>query len=208
MTELEKIVYAKSFIDKMANGINPLDDTRIPDDDLINNVRLSRCFFYVSEVLQRAIEAEINLQKKRKPTRVPFSITPEQLENFVYSEEPISTSTIARKLNWLVDDVYEKKMYPITYQRITQWLININMIECRETDGGRWERLPTAEGEEIGLVLRFWERYGKKSPVIFFTEPAQRFIIDNIEAVIATEVLKKEKRPRKQKLKEEESEEQ
>lgn len=27
MTELEKIEYAKSFIDKLANGINPLDDT-------------------------------------------------------------------------------------------------------------------------------------------------------------------------------------
>ncbi len=33
MTELEKIAYAKSFIDKLANGINPLDDTPIPDDD-------------------------------------------------------------------------------------------------------------------------------------------------------------------------------
>ena len=30
MTELEKITYAKSFIDKLANGINPLDDTPIP----------------------------------------------------------------------------------------------------------------------------------------------------------------------------------
>ena len=27
MTELEKIEYAKSFIDKLANGINPLDET-------------------------------------------------------------------------------------------------------------------------------------------------------------------------------------
>ena len=29
MTELEKIEYAKSFIDKLANGINPLDDTMV-----------------------------------------------------------------------------------------------------------------------------------------------------------------------------------
>lgn len=26
MTESEKIAYAKSFIDKLANGINPIDD--------------------------------------------------------------------------------------------------------------------------------------------------------------------------------------
>ena len=56
MTELEKIEYAKSFIDKLANGINPLDDTPIPEGDIANHVRLSRCFFYVSDILRRVVE--------------------------------------------------------------------------------------------------------------------------------------------------------
>ena len=63
MTEIEKIEYAKSFIDKLANGINPLDDTPIPEDDIVNNVRLSRCFFYVSTILQKEIDRE---QKKHQ----------------------------------------------------------------------------------------------------------------------------------------------
>ena len=56
MTELEKIEYTKAFIDKLANGINPLDDTPIPEGDIANNVRLSRCFFYVSDILRQVIE--------------------------------------------------------------------------------------------------------------------------------------------------------
>ena len=56
MTELEKIERAKMYMDKLANGINPIDDTVVPDDDLINNVRLSRCFFFVSDVLRQVIE--------------------------------------------------------------------------------------------------------------------------------------------------------
>ena len=40
MTELEKIERAKIYIDKLADGINPIDDLPAPDDDLINNVRL------------------------------------------------------------------------------------------------------------------------------------------------------------------------
>ena len=55
VTELEKIEYAKSFIDKLANGINPLDNTPIPEDDIANNVRISRCFFYVSGILEDVI---------------------------------------------------------------------------------------------------------------------------------------------------------
>ena len=53
MTEVEKIQYAKSFIDKMANGINPLDNTPIPEGELLNHVRISRCLFYVSELLEQ-----------------------------------------------------------------------------------------------------------------------------------------------------------
>lgn len=56
MTETELMQRAKTYIDKLANGINPLDDTVIDDSDVINNVRLSRCLFYVSDVLRQVIE--------------------------------------------------------------------------------------------------------------------------------------------------------
>ena len=73
MTELEKIAYAKSFMDKLANGINPLDDTPIPDADIVNNVRLSRCFFYVSDILRQVYENGGVTKPKRAPKK-PFSI--------------------------------------------------------------------------------------------------------------------------------------
>ena len=58
MNEAEKIEYAQMFIDKLANGINPLDDTPIPEGEIVNHVRLSRCFFYISGILQKDIERE------------------------------------------------------------------------------------------------------------------------------------------------------
>ena len=73
MTELEKIAYAKSFIDKLANGVNPIDDSTIPDGDVVNNVRLSRCFFYVSDILRQVIEnggiTPAPIVKEKKPKK-------------------------------------------------------------------------------------------------------------------------------------------
>lgn len=78
MTELEKIEYAKSFIDKLANGINPLDDSLVPDGDIVNNVRLSRCFFYVSDILRQVIEnGSISVEKVVKQKKKPFSLNQE-----------------------------------------------------------------------------------------------------------------------------------
>lgn len=58
MTELEKLLYTKDFIDKLADGVNPLTDERIPEGDLLNNIRISRCMFYVSEILRKLVCGE------------------------------------------------------------------------------------------------------------------------------------------------------
>ena len=47
MTEQEKLHRAKHYIDSLANGVNPLDGTPIPEQDIVNNVKISRCLFFV-----------------------------------------------------------------------------------------------------------------------------------------------------------------
>ena len=189
MTELEKIAYAKSFIDKLANGINPLDDTAIPDGDIVNNIRLSRCFFYVSSILQKEIDRESKKEKREKKSRlIDFSITYEQLQNFEYSSKPISATVLAKKINQLVEC---ENMRKLSYRQITGWLLNIGMLEYKDIGNGKMKRQPTSQGGEVGIVLEFWEKGpGRKYPVIMYSETAQRFILDNIDAVIATEVKK------------------
>ena len=189
MTELEKIAYAKSFIDKLANGINPLDDTPIPDGDIANNVRLSRCFFYVSGILQKEIDREAKKEKKAKKAQLlPLSISYEQLQYFEYSSKPISATVLAKKINQLVNG---ENMRKLSYRQITGWLLNIGMLEYKDIGNGKMKRQPTHQGEEIGIVLEFWEKgQGRKYPVIMYSEAAQRFILDNMDAVIATEVKK------------------
>ena len=70
MTELEKMQRAKMYIDKLANGIDPLTDNEMTDDRTLNNVRVSRCLFYVSEVLGKVIDngGEVGRKSKKKRT--------------------------------------------------------------------------------------------------------------------------------------------
>ena len=184
MTELEKIAYAKSFIDKLANGINPIDGTPIPDGDIVNNVRLSRCFFYVSSLLQSEIDRERKKEKKAKKEQLlDLSITYEQLEGFEYSSRPISVTVLSKKINQLVQGENMKKL---SYRQIVGWLLHIGLLEYVDVGNGKMKCNPTAAGEEVGIILEFWEKgYGRKVPVIKYSEKAQRFIVDNIEAVIA-----------------------
>ncbi len=53
MNELDKLKTAKEFIDKMAQGINPLTGQGASESDLIAEEKLSRFFSYISGVLQQ-----------------------------------------------------------------------------------------------------------------------------------------------------------
>ena len=44
-TELEIMIHAKGYLDKLANGVNPLTDEPLPETDVVNQVRISRCLF-------------------------------------------------------------------------------------------------------------------------------------------------------------------
>ena len=185
MTELEKIERAKMYMDKLANGINPIDDTVVPDDDLINNVRLSRCFFFVSDVLRQVIEnGGTKSAVNKKPKKLPLEIPVEKRNQFAYSGGPIPASEIARRINALVDN---DAMQKLTYSGILTWLTEIGMMEWALTPGGKRTKRPTKIGEEIGISVE--ERTGRNGPyqVVVYNSAAQHFIIDNLDAILTAE---------------------
>lgn len=51
MDEIEKITKAKMYIEKLANGENPINNQKVADNDVVNNIEVTRCLFYVANIL-------------------------------------------------------------------------------------------------------------------------------------------------------------
>jgi len=64
MSDIEKLQKAKMYMEKLADGINPLDGSVVEENDIVNNIHISRCFFYVADVLRQLIEKEENPLKE------------------------------------------------------------------------------------------------------------------------------------------------
>ena len=56
MTELEIIAHAQTYLEKLAKGINPLTGEEVGENDVINNVRISRCLFYTADLLKKIVD--------------------------------------------------------------------------------------------------------------------------------------------------------
>ncbi len=184
MTELETIQHAKNYLDKLARGINPLTDEPVPEEELINNVRISRCFFYVSDVLRRVLEngGVGSVPRAKLP---PFRIGHETLKGYVFSEEPLAISRITERINALVDTT---KMKKLSYSVIVRWLMEIGILEEVEIAGGAHKKVPTEQGHALGLSLeRRVSQNGREYEVVVYNRAAQQFVVDNLPELLEQE---------------------
>ena len=180
MTELETIARAKMYIDKLANGINPLDDTAVAENDIVNNVRISRCLFFVSDTLRRVLEnGGVGVTSRVKKNK--FKITAEELEKFEFSDRPIPVSEITKRINDIADTENSKKL---SHNTITSWLSEIGMLKEMINTAGKKSKRPTAEGAELGIFVKEVTSQNGTFNVVFYNKSAQKFIVDNIPSVI------------------------
>ncbi|MBQ9346705.1 MAG: hypothetical protein IJT94_05095 [Oscillibacter sp.] len=185
MTDLEVMQRAKMYLDQLANGLNPLTGQPVPDGELLNNVRISRCLFYVSDVLRQVIENGGTVSRPRKASgpRRAFTITPQQLAQFPFSDTPLKITEIVRRINELSSSEDMKQLQPVN---ITEYLREKGFMELLDNGHGKQVRLPTEAGYSIGLTAD--DRVapnGQPYTAVFYNRDAQQFVIDNMEGVLA-----------------------
>ena len=175
MEDNNKTIVAKDWIQKLANGINPLDGSTIPDSDLVNNVHVSRCLFYVAELLDSVSKKNI---KKSKELKLDFNISSDNLAK-VNVVERTYISHFVKEINKFVPE----NMKPMSYGKIVSWLMANGYLEEVEVDNFGKKKNPTALGCSIGISAEL--REGKNGPfwAVEYNPNAQRFILDNLNII-------------------------
>ena len=126
MTDLEIMQHAKNYLDKLAQGIDPLTGREVPEDDVINNVRISRCLFYVSDVLRQVIEnGGIQVKTVKNSEKTPFALSPEERGRYPFGDWPPTVSLIAQRLNELVN---LETMQKLKTTSITKFLLQSGLL--------------------------------------------------------------------------------
>ena len=172
------IAHAKDYIDDLAKGINPFTKEEIPEEDIVNNVKISRCLFYVSEVLGEIV-TNGNVKKPKQPKKVTFSLEGLDLSAFNYSSSPVNISDIVAQIN----SFRAENMSKLKTSAITDWLVDLKLLEVLIYNE-KTRKYPTAMGNEMGIFKE--DRMGLHGlySVVLYDQKAQHFIIDNLPAVL------------------------
>ncbi len=180
MTELETMQRAKMYLDKLAQGIDPVSNQEIPEDSTLNNVRLARCFFYVSDVLGQVIANGGVIGGK--PKLQDFSITMEQLSKVQISHEPVRVTQLIEMISSAVGDPRMKKLRTTV---ITDWLLEKGFMEKQTGIDGKSIRVPTQNGLMLGLFVQTRQGQYGEYQAVYYNASAQQFVLDNLTAMLA-----------------------
>lgn len=199
-TELDTMKHAKEYIDKLANGIDPFTDKPVPDDDIVNNVKLSRCFFYISGILEKVIEngGEVSPVKTvevvKSGRRGVVVITDEARAAFKCFINEVTPTAFTDMINKHLDPDISGRLKK---NAIADWLSEVGMLENYELPNGKMRRRPTESGSNEGIRLsEYFSADGFPRAAIMLSPAAQQFILDNIDAIAEMNGLPREKRNR------------
>ena len=178
MRDISTLKQAKLFLEKLANGRDPISGERVNDKDIVRDSRIISCLDTAVEALEREIDELCeNSGSDKGCERKGFYITSEQKAQLELNERECKVSDIAKEINRVTCDNGSKTMQAVW---INDWLESIGML-YRNGDGNRFA---TADGNNLGITSEVRQSSnGKESYTNLFSAQAQKFIYDNIETI-------------------------
>jgi len=182
MAEIAKLLHAKDYMDRLSNGIDPTNDDVLTRDSLVNNVNLSRCFFFVSDILRQVIENDgyVGRRVRSNVKLLPFVMSDEDRKKIEVTEAPTMVKHFTDRINSLIDI---NTMQKLKLTAVTGWLVKEGLL-CEETVNDKKRKIPTKAGEKLGIYSEAREgQYGGYLATLY-KESAQKHILKNLDQII------------------------
>lgn len=179
MTELDIMKHARGYMDKLSRGVDPISGGPLPGDTTLNNIRLQKCFAYVSEVLGKVIANGGHVGQHERTAE--FRLPPERKNGIILSAEPV-------RLTWLVNAMMEAAADPDmkrpSNKKISDWLLENGFLYLSQGQEGKPQRLPTDKGFRLGLSVRKGQGRDGEYLAVYYSELAQRYVLDHLEQIL------------------------
>jgi len=175
---------SKDYIDKLVEGVNPVNGKPISTREVIYDYKVSRQLEFLSEYIKNEIKRLENNEKTKKEDEddelMEFELTDTELKKIELSEKPISLADVCNMLNHLRPSSKMRKLKAISAIEV---LNAFGMI-----DRVRRKIIPTEEGIKLGIQFKEFQSNGATLTKVLYSKEAQQFVIDHLKEI--TEINK------------------
>lgn len=176
--ELEE---AKTILENMAKGINPISGERIEEGSFLNNAQIIRCIYHVVEVLNIVKNGSFNSKKTRE-----FIITQEQKKMVTFPLEKIGMAKFSTCINNVLDLHISKK---VTAIRLNKGLKKLEILSEEKTQDGKKRTITNENSEQYGFESERRSHNGKEYDMVLINNNGKKYLLENIELLMREDDL-------------------
>lgn len=195
MEKLQVIQRAKSYMDMLSNGIDPISGELVKNDSTLQQERLQKCFSFVSEILDEIIKTngivtlpatEFSHGYEAVKKKSVFSLNQQQRNSIRVTNNPIIPSAFIKNINSVVDS---DNMEKLSLTTINKWLLKQGYLTESKvpTVINKNVKTVTPLSTQIGVIEQTVvdPKTGEAKTQLLFSRQAQEFILDNIESILS-----------------------
>ncbi len=176
--EKEKIIKAGEILNKMANGINPVNGAPIDGDCFLQDPRIIRCLFFGQQVLNKVVEGSINTGSRRTGQ---FIITAEEKSKVKFPEGNIGINQFAKCINSVIDLNRSRK---ITGVEINKQLKKMGILAEEPLGDGKKRTIINENSSKYGIVTEKRSHSGVEYDMVCFNDIGKKFLLDDLEKIL------------------------
>lgn len=179
--EAEKIEKAKGFMQKLAEGINPISGEIIQNDSMVSDVKLIGCFNFIAEVLD-------NIQKQGAEGRkreLQFVITPEQKSKVSLPEDKIGVNEFSKRINECLNlDVSRR----LTGVDLNKRLKKLGVLSEEQAEDGKTRTITNEKSAGYGFEMEKKQYKGVEYDMVLINSQGKKYLLENLETIMAVEL--------------------
>lgn len=171
--EQSKLDVAIKYVERIADGCNPVNNTPLENDDILNNPNIIRCMYFIKDVLEEVQNngGMVGGKTGKEPT-LPFPI--EILEKFSYLED----KSITHVLNQIYEPIADMNVKKVSVTKVTAALKEDGyLLDEPNPETGKTRKVPSIKGKELGIYLVEREYNGRMYQSVTYDRNAQEYVV-------------------------------
>lgn len=178
--DLNKLDVAIKYVERIAEGCNPVNNVPMENNDVLNNPNIIRCMYFIKDVLKDVRNNDgIIGGKKEKAPKMPFLV--EALDEYKYRED----MSITHVLHQIYEPVAEFNVEKVSVTKVTSLLKEEGyLLEEPNPETGKTRKVPSEKGKSLGIYMVEREYNGRVYQSVTYNRNAQEYIVQILKRLL------------------------
>lgn len=178
--EQPKLDVAIKYMERIADGYNPVNNEPLENDDIMNNPNIIRCMYFIKDVLEEVRNNDCMVGGKyRNEPALPFPI--EILDRFTYVED----KSITHVLNQIYEPIADRNVKKVSVTKVTAALREEGyLFDELNIESGKRRKMPSEKGRELGIYTVEREHNGRMYESVTYDKNAQGYVVELIRRLV------------------------